>query len=152
MLPVDVRYKIKTATIKDVFEHLVKCNENFIPPLDQKVDMAAYSQKIAKNSITFEAWVNDELAGLIAAYFNDEKKQSGFITNVSTLKKYAGNRIASHLMENCISYGVQQQFSEISLEVLEDNIIAIKLYKKYGFHPTGNKGNLMTMKKKLTDR
>ena len=149
MLPELISYKIKTATFNDVFHHLAKCNENFIPVLNEKVDITAYSRKIAKNSITFEAWINDELTGLMAAYFNDEKRQTGFITNVSTIKKYSGKGIASKLMEMCISYGIQHQFSEIALEVFHNNKSAIQLYKKYNFYQTGDKDDLMIMKKKL---
>ena len=152
MLPGPISYKIRTAALNDIFNHLIKCNENFIPALDQKVDIAAYSKKIAENSITFEAWINGELAGLIAAYFNEENAKNGFISNVSIIKEYAGKGIASKLMEMCISYGVQHQFSEISLEVLRHNISAMQLYKKYDFHETGNKGDLVTMTKKINDK
>ena len=92
MLQEEICYKIRTATFNDVLQHLAKCNENFIPALNEKVDIIAYSQKIAENSITFEAWINNELLGLIAAYFNDGKKKTAFITNVSTIKKYSGTR------------------------------------------------------------
>ena len=152
MSPEDICYKISTATFDDVLQHLVKCNENFIPALNEKVDIKAYSQKIAKNSITFEAWINNELLGLIAVYFNDGKKKTAFITNVSTIKKYSGSGIASQLMEMCISYGIQHQFREISLEVFQQNKSAIQLYKKYGFDQTGDKGDLVVMKKKIIDQ
>ena len=151
MSPEDICYKISTATFDDVLQHLVKCNENFIPALNEKVDIKAYSQKIAKNSITFEAWINDELSGLIAAYFNDGEKKKGFITNVSTIKAYSGKGIASQLMEMCISYGVRHKFGEITLEVFQYNKSAIQLYKKYGFHQTGDKDNLVIMKRKLSE-
>ncbi len=142
-------YKIQTAGYTEVFGHLEKCDENFIPRLSKVTDIGAYSQKIAENSVTFEAWVGGELVGLVAAYFNDEKKQTGFITNVSTIKEYFGKGIAAQLIKNCISYGTEQQFGAISLEVNQNNNNAIQLYKKYDFLPIAEKGDLVIMKKDL---
>ena len=145
----NIIYKIQTADYNDVFGHLQKCDENFVPPLRNVTDIAAYSQKIVKNSVTFEAWIGNELVGLVAAYFNDEKTGSGFITNVSTVKEFFGNGIAAKLMKNCCVYAAEHQFSTIALEVSRHNRSAIQLYKKYNFIPTAEKSDLITMKKDL---
>ncbi len=144
-----ITYTIKTADSNNVFTHLVKCDEDFMPKLSEKVDILAYAKKIVENSITFEAWINDELVGLIAAYFNDSKTHCGFITSVSTLKKYAGKGIASQLMKMCIGYAAEHRFSEISLEVFDKNTNAIQLYKKNSFIQTGIIGDLLIMKRDL---
>ena len=149
MLQETIQYKIKTADFNNVFTHLVKCNDNFIPKLTDKVDIAAYSKKIAENSVTFEAWLKDELIGLIAAYFNDSKNHVGFITNVSTVKEYSGKGIASQLMNRCIAYAIEKQFSEITLEVFHKNSSAFELYKKFHFKQTAVKDDLIIMKKYL---
>jgi ribosomal protein S18 acetylase RimI-like enzyme len=149
MTPDIIDYKIKTAVFNHVFAHLQNANESFIPKLSEKTDIAAYSKKIVENSFTFEAWINGELAGLIAAYFNDTKNYSGYITNVSTLKKYAGKGIASQLMKMCIDYAAEHKFSEISLEVFNKNNSAIQLYKKNDFYQTGSNGDLIIMKRDL---
>lgn len=149
MLPENISYKIKTAGFNNVFAHLQNCNENFIPKLSEKTDIAVYSKKIIENSITFEAWVNEELVGLIAAYFNDVKNHSGYITNVSTLNKYAGKGIASQLMKMCIGYACEHKFREISLEVFNKNTTAIMVYKKNFFIQTGTNGDLIIMKRDL---
>src|SRR5436190_21860381 len=98
MLQETIIYKTGTASFSAVFTHLAKCNNDFVPPLSNKVDLELYSKKIAENSVTFEAWINDELVGLIAAYFNDLKQETGYITNVSTIKEYSGKGIASQLL------------------------------------------------------
>ncbi len=147
-LPI-IFYKEKTASVQQVITHLTKCGSNFVPPLNQTVDISAYSKKIVENSITFEAWIDNELAGLIAAYFNDEKKITGFITNVSTVINYSGRGIASQLLQNCIHYGVKHQFESICLEVNDLNKSAIHLYNKYGFNKTGNNNKNVLMKKDL---
>ncbi len=137
-----IRYMIKTAGKNDIAAHLFGCKDNFIPPLDSTVDIPKYAEKIAENAITFEAWHNNELAGMIAAYFNDQKNQTGFITNVSTLNNFSGKGIASKLLENCISYAKEKNFKEIKLEVNGHNRHAIKLYEKYDFRQTASAGDL----------
>jgi len=149
MITNNIIYKVQTADHNEVLGHLEKCDENFTPRLSKGRDIAAYSQKIVKNSVTFEAWAGTELIGLVAAYFNDEKKITGFITNVSTLKEYFGKGIATQLMKNCISYGKEQQFDAITLEVAKNNNSAIQLYKKYDFLPVAEKGHMVIMKKDL---
>jgi len=126
-------YDINKSTESEVFVHLNKCKNTFIPPLDSTVDIKVYSKKLYDFSIRFEAWDQNELVGLIAAYFNDEKFYKGFITNVSVLDSYRGKGIAQSLIENCIRYAKKYQFSRIELEVYNKNIAAISLYKKYGF-------------------
>jgi ribosomal protein S18 acetylase RimI-like enzyme len=145
----NIVYKIKTAGFNSVQTHLLKCDADFMPRLSLKTDIAVYAEKIAENSVTFEAWINEELVGLIAAYFNDVNGFSGFITNVSTLKQYTGKGIASALVKMCIDYAVNHQFGEISLEVFKENIGAIQLYKKHNFYQTAIKGDSIIMKKNL---
>lgn len=149
MIPVDIEFKIKTADAENVLIHLNKCKDNFIPVLDKTVDITEYSKKIVENSVTFEAWVNKDLTGLIAAYFNDMENHSGFITNVSVVSEYAGRGLASELLKNCIHYAIENNFKEINLEVSPENEQAIRLYKRHDFYQTAGKDDLIIMKKSL---
>ena len=90
----EILYKIKTATVEDIVLHLTACNKYFKPALDKKLDIQEYSEKIFRESVTFEAWADRVLVGLIASYFNDSENRSGFITSVSVEKKYKGKGIA----------------------------------------------------------
>tara|TARA_B100000809_G_scaffold230847_1_gene245572 strand:- start:298 stop:729 length:432 start_codon:yes stop_codon:yes gene_type:complete len=122
--------KIKTATKNDIYEHLVSCNDNFIPPLNKTINILEYSEKLHSKSTTFEIWDNELLAGLIACYFN---QKTGFITNVSTLLNYNGKGIASSLLSNCIDYSRKNGVTVIKLEVNRLNTLAIRIYNKFGF-------------------
>lgn len=95
----EILYRINTATPEDIYLHLEECQYNFVPPLNARVDIKEYSEKISAKAVTFEAWDDKILAGLLAAYFNDDEKISGFITNVSTLKRYQGKGIAAELVK-----------------------------------------------------
>ena len=149
MITVDIEYKIKTADAENVLTHLNKCKDNFIPVLDKTVDITDYSKQIVENSVTFEAWANMELIGLIAAYFNDKENHTGFITNVSVVSEYGGRGLAAELLKNCIHYAIEKNFKEINLEVSHKNEQAIRLYKKHDFYQTSVKDDLIIMKKSL---
>jgi ribosomal protein S18 acetylase RimI-like enzyme len=129
----DIIYKTRTASTEEIFLHLTECKDDFNPPLDQTVDLSEYSKKIAEKAITFEAWIDNRLAGVVAAYFNDIENHSGYITHVGVLKNYKGKGVALNLMSRCIEFAIQNSFYQIQLEVAEDNDKAIQLYKKLNF-------------------
>ena len=142
----NIKYAENTAGEMQVRIHLEKCDTNFVPRLSKKANIAEYAKKINTNAITFEAWQNDELIGVVAAYFNDKENKRGFITNVSTIKQYEGMGIGSRLIKMCIEYAKANNYRSILLEVNKENNTAIQLYNKYGFVKTGETGGLMQMK------
>ncbi len=149
MNPLNVEFRIKTADVQSVLIHLTNCKNSFIPPLDKVVDLQEYSGKLVENSVTFEAWDNNILVGLVATYFNDKENYSGFITNISVIKKYSGNGLATELLKNCFVYGKQHKFKDVSLEVFCENKAAIRLYIKNEFYQTLVKNDFISMKKNL---
>ena len=149
MIVLNPHYKIKTATKEQIYLHLKQCNNDFIPPLDNKVNINEYAEKLFAQSVTFEAWEDESLAGLIAAYFNDKKNETGFITNVSVLNNHGGKGIASQLLRMCIKYAIQNNFKEVMLEVFKLNKPAINLYKKNGFTLFENKNDLLIMRHEI---
>lgn len=144
-----IRYNINTASVDDVKNHLIKCDENFIPALSKKVDITAYVKKIRENAVTFEAWYDKELIGLIAAYCNDAESKKIFITSVSTYTEYSGKGIASSLIQLCIDHATKNKFTEILLEVNNKSLNAIKLYNKNNFVQIDIKDQTIIMKNKL---
>ena len=126
-------YKTKTAIEKDIYAHLMDCNNSFIPPLVEKINIADYSKKIVENATTFEAWKQDELVGLIATYINDLNGNTAFITSVSVSSNLKGLGIASTLLNKCIEYVRKKKYKKLKLEVNKNNIPAISFYKKFNF-------------------
>jgi ribosomal protein S18 acetylase RimI-like enzyme len=143
-----VTYKIKTANENEIYTHLIECSDNFYPPLAGRVDIREYSKKIATKAVTLEAWMQNELIGLIAAYINTENKDS-FITNVSVIKKYSGAGVASKLLADCIVYAKERDIKKIRLEVNKDNAPAIGFYTKFDFKVSGTKDDELIMKLNL---
>ena len=148
MKTADISYKIKTAKANHISLHLTECSDSFVPPLAERVNINEYVKKIFKKSVTFEAWADQLLIGLLAAYFN-YVDGIVFITNVSLLKNFVGYGIASNLLEMCIRYAGENNFREITLEVHENNSDAISLYKKFRFAIYQTKNNELLMKRQI---
>ena len=132
-------YNLKTASVTDISLHLTACNHSFIPPLSSRINLEEYAQKIHDKAVTFEAWQDKTLIGLIAAYFSSNEQKMAFITNVSVYSNYMGAGIASKLLGMTIHYASQHHYSAINLEVNCNNTAAINFYKKNHFFQTETK-------------
>ncbi|MCO5947238.1 GNAT family N-acetyltransferase [Mucilaginibacter flavidus] len=141
----NLEYKINAALADDLHTHLSNCSGSFTPELSERVNIATYAAKIAANAVTFEAWDDRSLIGLIAAYFNDDAHICGYITSVSVYRDYKGKGLASTLLRQCITYGKKNDFKEIFLEVNKLNFAAIQLYKKYNFEQKNKQGDYVVM-------
>ena len=73
---------------------------------------------------------NNQIMGLL--HINDIYDRYE-INNIYVLEEYRNKGIASMLLEHVIKIGKEKEIINITLEVRENNINAIKLYKKYNF-------------------
>ena len=140
------------ASPEAICNHLTACNKDFIPPLEEKVNISEYSMKISEKATTFEAWQSDFLIGLVAAYFNDYTLRNAHITSVSVIRSYTGKGVAGRLLKNCIDYAREKSFKNIYLEVSRSNHPAINLYKKMGFDVYEDKDVMTLMKLVIGDK
>lgn len=140
-----VEYRLNTASVAEIAEHLMRCDANFLPPLSARVEISDYAKKIASKATRFEAWAADTLAGLLAVYCNDHEKRTAFVTSVSVLPAWSGIGIGSYLLNQCIRHARAMRMREISLEVATGNDPAIKLYSKSGFILTKSSSRFASM-------
>lgn len=135
----------------DIEKHMRQCSGLFNPPLASYVNIYDYATKIRSNAVTFEAWKNDELIGLIACYLNNYETLDGYVTNISTLQEHQGRGIASILLNKAIEAALDENFKTLSLEVEVENKKAIDLYRKAGFVLNGRRGNKYLMINRLLE-
>lgn len=126
-------YRKNKASAAEIADHLLRCNADFVPPLNSRVDIDDYAQKIADAAVRFEAWSGGELVGLVAAYCNDDNRRTAFVTNVSVLRAWMRKGVAALLLRDCIDYARNAGMRSISLTVASGNGPAIGLYGSRGF-------------------
>lgn len=129
----NIHYREQTATREDIREHLLACDNQFFPKLSSRVDLRDYSSKLFEQSHTFEAWHEQSLVGLVAAYLQHPTDRSGFISNVSVLQDFSSKGLASSLMNRCIEKARMLELLGLRLEVASTNSPAIYLYRKFKF-------------------
>ena len=146
----NLNYRINNAGIEKIFEHLNECNIYFKPLLTSRVDIASYARKVVSNAVRCEAWDRDQLVGLVATYMNDEKKEKAFITNVSVLKNYWAQGIATLLLRQSMQMAKELGYAKMVLEVTPDNRAAVAFYEKMEFAVEDTRSvNSLTMSKYL---
>jgi len=142
-------YKQFSATDNDIYKHLLYVDKYFSPYLSERKNLKDFSKKISNNAITFEAWENNNLVGLVSAYFNDFDNRIGYINHIATFQEYRRCKISSKLLNLCIKYGITNNFHTLKLEVSINNKIAIDFYLKYGFKKYIYTKESMIMKREL---
>lgn len=138
------------ANEENIRNHLICCDEKFSPRLSDRVDLYEYSKKIFQNAVTFEIWIENELVGLVAAYFNDPIAHTAYITSVSVSKAHLGRGLAKKMVNMCLKYAVKNNYHRILLEVFKSNLPAISLYKQFGFFESEDRGAKILMELNLT--
>lgn len=82
------------------------------------------------NTYYLKARINDEIVGFGGVYQVLDEMQINYIV---TKRNRRNLGIASKILYNLISFANNKNIKLITLEVNEKNIIAIKLYEKFGF-------------------
>ncbi len=120
--------------------HLRDCDNRFSPRLSERVDLGNYARKLAMLADRFEAWDEDRLVGLVAAYLNKPQSHQGFVSSVSVCCDAEGTGIASELMRNCIQLAREKGCESLGLEVSECDQRTQIFYHKHGFVFSGKGG------------
>lgn len=138
-------FLVNHSGVIELAAHLARCDDAFIPPLAQRVDIDAYARKLVDNATRFEAWHGMELVGLVAAYCNDPQRRAAFITSVSVQPSWQRRGLAARLMTDCLDHVRRHGFDRIELEVDHRNLAAAALYGKYGFATIRTSGASLIM-------
>lgn len=144
-------YRQNHATAQDISKLLKTCDQDFIPPLSERVELNAYAARIEGNAVRFECWDGQSLVGIVAMYCNAPDKSQAFITNVSTAPAHRGSGISRKLLCSAVSHAQELGFETLSLDVHPEAVAAVSLYQSIGFKTISETGQvlncLLTLKK-----
>ncbi len=119
--------------------------------LDQimEIEHASFTSPWSKDSFQLELTENR-----FATYYviGDEQKIFGYcglwvivdeaqITNIAILPEYRGNKYGEQLFSYVLQQAKEKGAEKLTLEVRVSNIVAQKLYRKYGLVPVGIRKN-----------
>lgn len=143
----DIDYIRATLDLEAVHTLLQKCDEEFVPPLSQTMNLKQYAQKLSDFAQFVIALDNGSEAGFVAYYLNDE----GHFIYVPLIwvsrehqRKGVGQKLIAQLSDlSLIGY------SSILLEVLKTNTTALAFYKKELFEEEEDREDKFLLKKKI---
>jgi len=119
-----------------------KMNIEDIPAveIEQSIFSIPWSEKSFKDSLESEntnfvvALCNDEIVGYIGMYVFGEEAD---ISNVAVSLKHRRKHIAQNMLDYIFDWSQNKKIKNLTLEVRETNVPAIKLYEKNGFKEAG---------------
>lgn len=127
--------KIEKMDVKDLYEISQELETEF----DNFWNLHIFEDELRNtNSSYIIAKSKNEIVGFAGIWRSVDDVH---ITNIVTRKKKRTLGIGSKLLESLIHLSTQEGFKEMTLEVANDNIQAINLYKKYHFIIVGERKN-----------
>jgi ribosomal-protein-alanine N-acetyltransferase len=128
-----IKYTINMSGVAMIKRHLKACDQTYIPPLSERVDVDRYAGKLYRLATRYEAWQDNKLIGLVAAYLGTGENPEIFVSNVSVDSTMTGRGIGANLLRRLVSDAKVRNYGSIRLEVSPQNHAAQKLYAKSGF-------------------
>lgn len=138
-------YSVNRSSAAKIRAHLLRADATFEPALSSRVNLRAYAQKLNDRAVRFEAWLDEELVGLVASYCNQPYGGKSFVTSVSVWPECQGQGIAARLMRQCIEHVQVLGFYQMELEVDQRSLPAVALYRKLGFNTVRTSGTTLSM-------
>ena len=119
-------------TAEELLSFLKSINNDFNPPLTNKVNLCDYVDKIKKKAkLVYYRSTNDKLVGLVVMYCNNEIEFKSYISLVGVLREYRGGGIARKMLKESIDFVKKKHYRVIGIH--SNNSKAINLYKNLGF-------------------
>lgn len=138
-------YSVNRSNATEIAAHLLNADAAFEAALSSRVSIQEYAHKLHARAIRFEAWLGEELVGLVASYCNQPDEGKSFVTSVSVLPECQGLGIAGQLMRQCIEHARGLGFGQMELEVDQRSLPAVAFYQKLGFNTLCNSSSTLTM-------
>lgn len=128
----DYNFKHNQSQYDDIFDHLSRMDQEFMPKLSSYVNIEDYSFKLFEKAQRFEFWDGKVMTGLIA-YYENKEEENVFITNVSVEKNYRLDNFSTVFMESLADELKRKGYKKIKLEIKKINTKAHNFYLKNSF-------------------
>ena len=129
----NITCKIEPISLEELLNYMrFQANEAF-PSLKDKTKLLAFATKLHENAEFCLCRDEGKLVGMIAYYANGQGADFAYIPHVYVSPNYRKISLFSRMLNTIEEYVIKKGFSEIRLEVENDNWGAQSAYLKNGF-------------------
>lgn len=129
----NITSKIESISLEELLIYMrFQANEAF-PSLKDKTKLLAFATKLHENAEFCLCRDEGKLVGMIAYYANGQGVDFAYIPHVYVSPNYRKIGLFSRMLNTIEEYVIKKGFSEIRLEVENDNWGAQSAYLKNGF-------------------
>jgi len=121
--------QISQKQIQTYFEN----NFDVLSEMFDRVDLIEFSMKLSLNAKHFYLFQQGEVAGFLAAYFNDMENKVAYISTVSLFPQFQGQGLGGAMLDEACCYAKKNGFKVVRLQVRRNNVGALRFYIKHGF-------------------
>ena len=118
---------------KHIVSFLMSISDEFPIPLNKKVSINDYVEKVFEKGNIIIAEENNDIAGLNMFYANDSAKKQAWISLICVAEKYRRNKVGTALLQISENISLENGMDYLFLHVHKDNVGAIKTYERFGF-------------------
>ncbi|GEL76654.1 ribosomal protein S18-alanine N-acetyltransferase [Tenuibacillus multivorans] len=125
---------VREMTIDDLPEVIVIENQSFQTPWKKRDFLYDLIKNKFSHYLIIE--IDDQIIGYCGIWIVLEAAQ---ITNIAVSPDERGNRYGEKLFQEVLQYTKAKGATELSLEVRQSNIVAQRLYEKFGLKAVGTR-------------
>ncbi len=141
--------KERRHTLLDTLNRLGK---RIVPPLDHRVDIELYAEKIMKFGNVMYLTDHAGIYGIAAFYANDKERKTAYLTFLAVSESINRKGYGAKLLKEVEKGAYHLGMDFMKLEVDNNNYTAIEFYGKMGFQKSSSaSGHSVYMIKKLEE-
>lgn len=118
-------------SLDEFSEFIIQVNNDFIPPLLDRIDIELFFNKIKCYSNSFICRVDNRIAGLLILYANNFEEKKAYISLLATKSEYRCMGIATKLLSTSFDYARIRGMLNIGVHTFKDSLV--EYYMKRGF-------------------
>lgn len=130
-----------------IVEILIKLNRQFVPSLEERIDIQVYAKKLQQNAVNLFASLEGQDIGHCAIYLN--QKDKAYISSFGVLEMSQRCGAGSQLMNKALEEVRKRNIHEVELQVHRDNEKAIQFYQKQNFRVVKQEEDWLVMVHKI---
>lgn len=125
-----LKFSINKSTKEQLYQHLLRVDNDYIPPLHEVTDIEKFAEKLEKKAITLEYFDGVNLVALYTAYLNLEDKCI-WGTNLSIEKEYRGTGLFREFHNRYLRYFSEMYAAQFGVFYIRATVKNVELLPKY---------------------